>query len=64
MRKRFHTKIRDAFAEASTWAGIAGPIGVLGTQVEGAWRTGCFVAAAVCGILAVILKGGSNADSA
>ena len=62
MKKIFHNKIGPALADASTWAAIAGPVGVLGTQVPAPFSTAAYIAAAFAAVVGVLLKGGNDAQ--
>jgi hypothetical protein len=56
MRRLFHRRIGPALAEGSSWAAIAATLGTTGTQLGAPWSTPAFLAAAVAGIIAVLLR--------
>lgn len=53
------------FKEPSTWVSIGATLGILAGQLSGlsdeSLRNGLFTAAAICGIIGVILSDGKNA---
>jgi hypothetical protein len=49
--------LRARFSEASTWAALSVPLATLATQIPAPWSFYCYAGAALCGMVAVVVKG-------
>lgn len=49
-------RILRLLRRGATWAALAGIAGTLGTQVEKPWAAVCFIASALCSVLALFAK--------
>jgi len=58
----FNKTIKQAFGQASTFAGISAQLTILGAVVPSPFNIVCFVGAFVTATMAIILKEGSKPD--
>lgn len=53
---QFHSTIVSALQHPSTWAGFSGVMSSMGTQLDKPFSVLCYFLAALCSVIAIIVK--------